>query len=236
MTPRYSVRMMQPACRPSAKLLMSSDKTIELAGPRPERDAGVPHFRLACVRCGGAVRPGQLRCSRCRDGEGEHLPGGDAHVTVGPDSNHVSRPGAAYQFSIESLLLLTTVAAGCLAVVAAMPILGMFASLIALAAFMRTSIAGRLRLAAGRPFALVNKLVTFFLSCLVVIIAATIAAMMLAGLTMVAGAALRVPWDFRTNTASGLVAYYFVGTFCWICVVVVPLTPAGWFLWATRPR
>ena len=137
---------------------MSSHQAIDSQCQRPERDLGVPHFDVVCVRCGGALRSGRLRCAAC------------SRETTDSDSDNstAAKRRGANQFSIESLLLVTTFVASCLGLSAAFPPVGIVVSMLALAALLRTLIAGRQQLRAGSPFGVPEKLETFFTSALMV--------------------------------------------------------------------
>jgi hypothetical protein len=74
-------------------------------------------------------------------------------------------PAAArLQFSIGTMLLVTTLVAICLAITMAIPVLGFAFSVIAVGGLVRTMIVGWARVRAGQRFELSDKLEAFFVS------------------------------------------------------------------------
>lgn len=199
---------------------MSSPQTIDPLSERPERDAGVPHYAVVCIRCGGAVRPGRLRCAQCSSDEAALDSAADRGAMRVPPLAKSSSPN---QFSIESLLLVTTLVGVCLGLCAAFPPVGLLVSCIALAALVRTIIAGRQYVRAGVPFPAREKFETFVVSLLIVLYALGFSVLVLLSLC------------FFASMAADLLSFV-LAAITWVIVLVAPLTVGIWFLWATRPQ
>jgi hypothetical protein len=80
-------------------------------------------------------------------------------------------PGNGLQFSLGTMLLVTTFVAICLAISSAVPLLGIPLSVIAVGGLVRTMIVGWARIRAGRRFDLADKLDEFEVSSFVFVIA-----------------------------------------------------------------
>lgn len=205
---------------------MSSQQTFDPLSQRPERDAGVPHFEVACIRCGGTARLGRLWCPKC-SGE-KPVP-----VSVAAPPKSIS----ANQYSIETLLLVTTLVGVCLGLCAAFPPVGLFVSFMAVAALIRTMIAGRQYVSARVPFPFGEKFETFFVSLLIVLYALGFSVLVLVSLCFFAWMAADLLSNFRTpHTPAEQIGFFMLSAIFWISVLIAPLTAGIWFLWATRPQ
>jgi hypothetical protein len=150
-----------------------------------------------------------------------------------------SEPGVPLQFSIETLLLLTTLVAVCLGVAVAVPPLGLPISVVALGGLVRTLIIGKHHGRLGVPFPLGEKVAEFIISCGVVIGAIGVGAITLLGTCClggtIAGSLEQVARGSSpggiTEALSVLLAMAFM-----LLALCAPLFTTGWFLWATRPR
>jgi len=203
-----------------------SSKTHDPLGQRPEWDAGLPLFSNLCPLCGGILKPGRVRCSICR---------GEEQGTI-----HTSRPTAPagwLQFSIETLLLVTTLIAACLGLCVAVPPLGILVTVVALAALIRTAIVGRQYLRAGVPFLATEKVGWFVISLFIIVCAIGLGFLVFAivvGLTWIVAGILR---DYGPpQTPANQIGFLILGDIFWLSVIFGPLAAAIWFLWKTRPR
>jgi hypothetical protein len=206
---------------------VSTSKTIDLASQRPEHDAGVPHFHVVCARCGGAVRPGRLRCAVC-SGEARESP---------PSTPAVVQPGSAVQFSIETLLLVTTLVAACLALGVVNPLLGICVSLLSLAALIRTTIIWRQHLRQGLEFLLADKVGWFVISLLIIFWAIDLRFVVFGAVVGFGSIVGHIPWEMGPpQTPAETLGYFLLGSVFWLSVLVGPLTAGVLLLCVTRPR
>lgn len=137
---------------------------------RGRRDAG--GMAVPCPQCGARPRPGENRCWFCErrlapfaDFEPVAADAGEKVFIAG----HTPRPGL--QFSIGTMLLVTTLVAICLAITLAIPPLGISVGVIAVGGLVRTTIIGWAQIRAGRRFELRDKLDNFVASSSVFLIA-----------------------------------------------------------------
>jgi hypothetical protein len=194
---------------------------------RPEWDAGLPLFSNICPLCGGILKPGRVRCLICR---------GEQRATLRAAVAKTA-PADGLQFSIETLLLMTTLAALCLGAFAMEPVSGSCLSAVVLVALARTLIVGRQRLAVGLPFPLGEKVTEYLVSLFVVVCTIgvgflTLMVVMCMGvLATVFAAEFRLP---RPPNSQGL--YFVLTILFWLSAIVGPITAGLWLLWTTRPR
>lgn len=181
---------------------------------------------VICVRCGSAARLGRLWCAKC-----------SGEKTNEPPESLASRPTNAIQFSIESLLLVTTLAAICLGIFVADTVLGIFISVWAGGALARTVVVARHCARQGRTLALLEKIGSFVMSLAVVF------GVVVAGITAV-GVVAEVN-DFIGQTFFEYRSYRgplgeflrrVLGFLYIICFIAAPLAAGGYSLWLTRPR
>jgi hypothetical protein len=189
-----------------------------------------------CPECGAAIAATDAACWLCHrplvvsaEVVGDAVP---PIVVRTPPRKAGSQP---FQFSIETLLLVTTLVAVCLGVSLTAPGLGIPLSIIAVPALVRTLIAGHYERSAGGKLSLGEKVLTFLASTGI----------------MVAVAAAGGAAFFGTCTAAlfgGLainevtkVDPFFGSADVWIGLLIllssiVGLATAGWIFWLTRPR
>jgi hypothetical protein len=210
---------------------VSTENATDPLSQRPERDAGLPLFGNVCVECGGYVKAGRLRCATCR-GEPDRprsLPGS---LPI-----RSAAPGSSFQFSIETLLLVTTFIAVCLGACVAVPPIGVPLSVIAVAALIRTLIVGQQRLAAQAPFPVGEKVAEYLVSLFVVAGAIGVGFLTLLTIACIGGIIAAIVWSFGPpETPAEEVAFFFLGCAFWLSVLFGPLAAGIWFGWTTRPR
>jgi hypothetical protein len=193
---------------------------------RPEWDAGLPLFSNVCPLCGGILKPGRVRCSMCRGEEQAMIRAAALMATAG-----------GLQFSIETLLLMTTLAALCLGACMVEPISGSCLSVALLVALARTLIVGRQRLAVGLPFPIGEKIVEYLVSLFVVVCTIGVGFLTLMAVMCLGVLATVFAADFRLSRPPNLQGLYIVLTILfWLCAIVGPITAGLWLLWTTRPR
>ncbi len=145
-------------------------------------------------------------------------------------------PEAPLQFSIETLLLITTLIAVCLGVgVAALP-LGFLAFFLAAGALIRTLLVAKHFQQQGKPFPIGEKIAAFIISCGVVITAVVLGCLVLVVLLFIGGFAVMLlteAVDPRSNSASAIVSIF--GGFYFLLAMWAPILTIVWFFWATRP-
>lgn len=160
--------------------------------------------------------------------------GQDPYPQKGNPPQHVP-----LQFSLETLLLVTTLVAVCLGLTMALPPLGLPISFVAFGGLVRTLVIGKQHQRFGVPFPLGEKITEFIISCGVVI-----GAIMVGMLTLFGGCCLfglaAAGWE---QIATAGVPQDIAGIFgallsaaALALVVLAPVFTTTWFLWATRPR
>jgi len=137
------------------------------------------------------------------------------------------------QFSIETLLLLTTLVAVCLGVTVAVPPLGLWLFAISGAALVRTLIVGKQHQAAAMPFPAAEKVSEFVISAGIMIVALVVWFLTLLAIGCTGGLAMAMLWDIAPPRSGQGILHY---SLFWLAVIVIPLAAAGWFVWITRPR
>ena len=143
------------------------------------------------------------------------------------------------QFSLSSLLLVTTLVAACLGLTMAVPPLGLPVSFIAAGALVRTLIIGKQHQRVGVPFPLAEKIVEFIVSCGVVIGAIMVGLLTLLGGCCLFGLAVTGLDQLRSSGAPQHIAGIFgmvLSAVAMLLIVLAPVFTTTWFLWATRPR
>jgi hypothetical protein len=191
-----------------------------------------------CPECGARVKPTDLKCWLC----GRELVVTAEIVEAFDESPFAAswspRVGAApqpFQFSLESLLLIVTLAAVCLGAFVATPGLGILALIVAAPALVRTFYEGYQARQRGKSLTLADKLLAFSAS---------------AGITLAALSAAAAA--FFTACTASLLAVCFVGTatngamnsgveqmiFMTCVVVCIGATVASFvgIFWLTWPR
>jgi hypothetical protein len=125
-----------------------------------------------CPRCGARQRPGENRCWFC---ESRMLPlAGFEPVTDKEAADPLAAshlPRSSLQFSLGTILLVTTLVAICLAITLATTPLGISVCVIAVGGLIRTTIIGWAQIRAGRRFEMRDKLANFVGSSIVFLIA-----------------------------------------------------------------
>ena len=149
----------------------------------------------------------------------------------------VPSPDAPLQFSLETLLLVTTLIAACLGITVAVPPLGLIASFLAAGGFVRTLFVAKQFQQQGLPFGIGEKITTFIISCGVVIGAIVLGLLTLLTLIWLGVVAVRLA-DELVDASSNLplVIFSILGGFYFLVVIWGPIWTTAWFLWATRPR
>lgn len=213
---------------------LSPPKTPDPLSQRPQRDFGLPLTVLACTGCGAYLRANENLCPICgqvgrRKYNRPHDQSSNRRL---PAAVSADRP---LQFSIGTLLLVMTLAAACLALIAAVPPLGVIVSVLAAGALIRTLLIARKYQAVRVPFLLDEKAYEFVVSFGLMMCAATVLISML-GLVAFSGMIVM-------NLVHAVLPDQLGRMFLRIADIVFPLTAlaaalgaTAWFLWATFPR
>lgn len=137
------------------------------------------------------MAPTNVSAHRCPDCGAVPLAGADKCWLCGrmlsPESRVIGKPGSdetsasPFQFSIETMLLVTTLIAVCLGALVSLPGLGVVALFIAVPALVRTCLTGVSAKRHGQPLTATDKVMSFFASA-----AITWAAFMAAGMAFFA--------------------------------------------------
>lgn len=140
-----------------------------------------------CPECGARPLPGENCCWFCESRlvVAGFEPAIDEKAADPAVAHQV--PNAGLQFSIGTMLLVTTLVAICLAITMAAPLLGIALSVIAVGGLVRTAIVGWARIRAGGRFELAEKIDEFAVSSTMFIIALVVG---LGTTTVIAGCVL----------------------------------------------
>lgn len=125
---------------------------------------------VTCPECGASVDAAQTRCWLCQGElivQAELVDRAPRSAAIGP----ANREASALQFSLQSLLLVITLAAVCLGALVAAPPLGVLALIIAAPALVRTWITGAAARGAGSQRTLADKVMGFFASAAIAVAA-----------------------------------------------------------------
>lgn len=211
--------------------------------PPSTDEHGSTRSPLVCPGCGAYVKSDASRCWFCEQeplsadriarisSPCQAAPAAAAKLPPGP--------GAPLQFSLETLLLLTTLVAVCLGATVAAPPLGLLVSFVALGGLVRTLVIGQQHHRLGVPFALGDKIAEYIVSCGVVIGAMGVGAITLLGTCCLGGAAASSLDQVARSGSPGSIVEALSTLFAMTYVLLALLSPlftTAWFLWATRPR
>ena len=191
--------------------------------------------RKLCPECGANVGFQAGRCWLChRPLESSDII--DAEIVPPPIASaaldHPFRQAKFGQFSLETLLMVITLAAVCLGMTAAAPGMGILIMVIAVPALIRTVMAGHQERQAGRPMSAGHKFLTFLASTGIVLAvvgagcSAFLAACMASGLAAIAAS------NTGGARANGEMLVFSVLGFS----SLVGIGAASWIFWLTRPR
>jgi hypothetical protein len=174
--------------------------------------------RGRCPECGAELAAGQARCWLC-----------ERKVSEAESSNPYASPrptdeNLGLQFSLASLLLITTLAAVCLGLFLLSPGLGILLGVFAIPALVRTFIDVSQYKRGGVRLGILDKLASFVLSLLVVGAVALAAGVAFLSVCMV-GASVAEASRFPDWLGPVLVVSSLAG-----------LVAAGLLFWVTRPR
>ena len=199
-----------------------------------------PRAPLRCPDCGADLRPQDASCWLCR----RVLAPADivtaevielAAPPIVPQWVQARRANPT-QFSLETLMLVVTLVAVCLGMLAAAPGLGILASVVAAPALIRTLIAGYQERAAGSPLSLGEKVIAFLASTGVTI--AVLSAGATAFLAACFASCLVVIGISNVGQAPGaavinddLLIYVALGF-----SILVGLATTIWLFWLLRPQ
>jgi hypothetical protein len=131
------------------------------------------------------------------------------------------RPG---QFSLTTLLLVTTLFAGCLGLLKFDACLGVFALLFSAPAVIRTAYLGANEAKRGHRLSIYEKVMAFLASVAVLIMASFVGATVLVLIGSLVGPAIAVITMPQPLSLAVLILWITVG-----------LVAAGWVVWALRP-
>jgi hypothetical protein len=143
------------------------------------------------------------------------------------------------QFSIGTLLLVTTLIAACLGISVAVPPLGIPLSIIAAGGLLRTFVVGKRTQRIGLHFSLEEKVTEFVISCGVMIAALGVGLLAIAATGCMGGIAAVSLEQIRraggpsdwSEALSAALAVIYIGL-----AIGAPIGSVVWVLWATRPR
>jgi len=200
------------------------------------KPARLPH---ACPECGARVKPADNKCWLC---------GRELVVTAEVVEDFAESPFAAswspradvksvpFQFSLESLLMVITLAAVCLGAFAATPGLGILALIVAAPALLRTVYEGRQARRQGKSRSLTEKLLSFAASAGIAVAAlsAAAAAFFTACTASVLAVCFTAASTGNQNWGSGTQQTIFA--VCAIVCVIATLAGFVGIFWLTWPR
>jgi hypothetical protein len=187
-----------------------------------------------CPECGASVKASDDACWLCKRplAVAAELVGLPVPAVV-PDWVQRQRQANPAQFSLESLMLVITLIAVCLGMIAAVPGLGVLVSIVAAPALIRTLIAGYYEKAAGGKLTLGEKVMAFVASTGVTL--AVLATGASAFATACFGTCLVFIGLESGNLLRGrseeTVMFAFLGI-----SALVGLATAGWMFWILRPK
>jgi hypothetical protein len=206
---------------------VSTENAADPLSQRPERDAGLPLVGQVCPQCGGYLKAGRARCTKCS---------GEARAKQVPPGPAVAN-GGWFQFSIETLLLVTTLIAVCLGACVAVPPIGIPLTAIALVAFVRTLVIGQHHRAVGLTFSAGEKSAEFLVSLVIVAGAVGVAFLAFFGIGIVCWMIAVLLFNFGPpRTPAAQLSYSLLGLAFWLAMILGPITAGVWFLRTTRPR
>ena len=207
-----------------------------MSAPR-ERTSEPPVAAAAkfCPECGANVAFQAERCWLChRPLHASEII--DAEIIPPPIASarleHPFRQVKLGQFSLETLLMVITLAAVCLGMTAAAPGMGILIMVIAVPALIRTVMAGHQERQAGRPMSAGHKFLTFLASTGIVLAvvgagcSAFLAACMASGLMALSLSDYGAP-NVKGDTL--VIAVLGFSSF-------VGIAASSWIFWLTRPR
>ena len=189
-----------------------------------------------CPECGAQLAGPAAECWLCHALvviTAEIVPEPSAPPIVPEWQRRQSGKPMPFQFSIETLLLVTTLVAVCLGASLAVPGLGIPVSIIAVPALIRTLVASHQQRSVGHKLSLVEKVLTFLASTgvMIAVVAAggaaffatcTVALLAAAGIEQAGGQGGQA---FEAIIMPGLILSTIAG-----------LAVASWIFWITRPR
>ncbi len=227
--------------------LPPAEGAAEVAGAQSQPPAGeLPDGicpPLACPACGAYVQPAAKACWFCErtifPTDWGNPTGTAAHAGSAVVGKPAPGPTPALQFSLGTLLLLTTLAAACLGVSVAVPPLGIPISIVVLGGLIRTLVIGMHHQRLGVPFPLEEKIAEFFVSCGVVIGAVGVGAITLLGTCCLGGALASGIERIALMSSQGSIVQALSALFAMsymLLALCAPFVTTVWFLWATRPR
>jgi hypothetical protein len=198
-----------------------------------DRDAA-----LRCPQCGAARDAAAVRCWLCHaavpaeDPRGRESFSADdfaASQSCGPKTTPDPGAAAGQQFSIATILLVTTLIAVCLGVFRISPGFGLAVIAFAVPALIRTFVVGVQHQRVGQRLSIGDKLTAFVASL---------------GIMVLIGIAAVVAFQIACWGTCGLIAAMNPRTgdeemLLWTSIgigTVAALAVGGWVLWATRPR
>lgn len=192
--------------------------------PPPGSATALPAPGPFCRYCGAGRSPEQTVCWLC------HTPYDAALPPAAAPSRPPHPATSPSQFSIATILLVTTLAAVCLGVFRLEPGLGILLAIFALPALVRTAFVGRREQRCGQKLTTGGKIGQFFLSLAVIYAAWTAASMAFAVAVM--GTCFAAVAVERGSGESGMVIL--IGGL--IFGVIAGLAIGSVILWATWPK
>lgn len=208
---------------------MSTENATDSLSQRPERDAGLPLVGQVCPQCGGYLKAGRARCTKCScEVRAKQVPPGPAVANSG-----------WFQFSIETLLLVTTFVAVCLGACVAVPPIGIPLTAIALAALVRTLVIGRQHQVVGLTLSAGDKIGELIVSLCIVVAAILVSLLVLLAICGIGVVLVDLFGFLSSGTPQSPVdplAFALLGFVFWLSVIFGPIGAGIWFLWTTRPR
>ena len=175
-----------------------------------------------CPECGAALDSREDKCWLCR-----------RELTAEPKANPYATPAPALtvspaQFSLATLLLVTTLVAVCLGVTMAAPGWGIALIVLSVPALIRAMFSGLRQKQAGAPYTTAEKIATFLVSLLVMVMIG-VAAIVAFEIACWGSGMLVIGIGGERNLEAGLVTGITVGSVAGIGVLI-------WLFYLTRPR
>jgi hypothetical protein len=195
--------------------------------------ASTDQLARRCPECGAALDPREHKCWLCHRSlaiDAQLVP--ERREPAAQNRQHVN----PLQFSLESLLLVTTLIAVCLGAAVSMPGLGMVALFVAVPALVRTCLTGVAAKQTGQRLTATDKIMTFFASS-----AITLAAFLAAGIAFFTACTVSVLTGAAVAQVAGssppvdAVAQFLILIAVILCCAVSIAAFVGIF-WTTWPR
>lgn len=211
---------------------MTAREESDIPAEEPDCGSLASAERKMCPECGAEVGERDV-CWLCGWRGGTAAPVHPARTSPFVPKSESSRRANPAQFSLESLMLAITLISVCLGMLVAVPGLGVLVCIIAVPAFVRTLIVGRLSKDVAVPLSLSEKVLAFFASSGIVL------GILLAGMSAFAVACVGTCFavlgvaqtTMTPGNAEGLAMHSAL-----LAASVVSIGVIVWLAWITWPR